>query len=95
MPFLSSLPDDAKLSAVFALKPERYQPLLAFTQDIMRGDSELSAGERELIAALNQPSPGEEHGSEEQTEIPDPDAPHQQPEEPETDDHHGEIRPAA
>ncbi len=50
MPFLSKLPDDAKLSAVFALKPERYQPLLAFTQDIMRGDSELSAGERELIA---------------------------------------------
>jgi hypothetical protein len=51
--------------------------------------------ERELIAARTEPSPSEEHESEEEIEIPESDDPDHQPEKPETDDHRGEVRPAA
>jgi alkylhydroperoxidase family enzyme len=37
---------------LFAFKPQRTRHLANFTQGVMRGPSELSAGERELIAAL-------------------------------------------
>ena len=37
---------------LFAYKPERTDHLAAFTQGVMRGPSPLSAGQRELIAAL-------------------------------------------
>lgn len=37
---------------LFAYKPERTQHWMAFTQAVMRGPSPLSAGQRELIAAL-------------------------------------------
>ena len=37
---------------LFAFKPDRTQHLMSFTQDVMRGPSPLSAGQRETIAAL-------------------------------------------
>ena len=37
---------------LFAFKPHRTDHLARFTQDVMRGPSPLSAGERELIAAF-------------------------------------------
>jgi alkylhydroperoxidase family enzyme len=37
---------------LFAFKPDRTDHLAAFTQGVMRGPSPLSAGQRELIAAL-------------------------------------------
>ena len=37
---------------LFAFKPERTDHLARFTQDVMRGPSELLPGQRELIAAL-------------------------------------------
>lgn len=37
---------------LFAYKPDRTGHLAAFTQEVMRGPSPLSAGERELIAAF-------------------------------------------
>ena len=37
---------------LFAYKPDRTDHLAAFTQGVMRGPSPLSAGQRELIAAL-------------------------------------------
>lgn len=51
MPFLTSLSDDAKLAELFRLRPGYYSPLLRFLQQVMRGESELTAGEREMIAA--------------------------------------------
>lgn len=37
---------------LFAFKPDRTRHLAAFTQDVMRGASPLSPGQRELIAAF-------------------------------------------
>lgn len=37
---------------LFAFKPERTDHLSRFTQEVMRGPSPLSAGQRELIAAF-------------------------------------------
>lgn len=37
---------------LFAFRPERGEHLSRFTQEVMRGPSELSPGQRELIAAF-------------------------------------------
>jgi uncharacterized peroxidase-related enzyme len=51
MPYLPSLPEDAKLLDVFRAFPASAAPLLELHEALMRGPSPLSAGERELIAA--------------------------------------------
>jgi uncharacterized peroxidase-related enzyme len=48
---LPSLPDSPHLIDVFKRFPRGVQPLLAFHDEVLRGESELSAAERELIAA--------------------------------------------
>ena len=48
---LPSLPDTPHLIDVFKRFSRGVQPLMQFHDDILRGESELSAGERELIAA--------------------------------------------
>lgn len=50
MPFISSLPDIAHLSDVFAKFPQNVASLMAYTDGILRGEGELSVGEREMIA---------------------------------------------
>jgi alkylhydroperoxidase family enzyme len=37
---------------LFAFKPDRTKHLMSFTQEVMRGPSALSPGQRELIAAI-------------------------------------------
>ncbi len=49
---LPSLPDQPHLMDVFKRFPRGVEPLLAFHDQVLRGESELSAGERELIAAF-------------------------------------------
>jgi len=51
MPFLKSLPDDAVIIDVFKTFPDIAKPLIEFHEQLMRGPSPLSPGERELIAA--------------------------------------------
>ncbi len=51
MPFLPSLPEDANLGRLYAMDPGYYLPLVEFSENVMRGPSPLSPGERELIAA--------------------------------------------
>lgn len=51
MPYLPSLPDDARVMDVMKAYPESSAPLIDYQQVVLRGPSELSAGERELIAA--------------------------------------------
>ena len=51
MPHLKSLPDDARLLHVFKAYPEVAKPLMDLHDAVMRQDSPLSPGERELIAA--------------------------------------------
>ena len=46
-----SLSDDATLGSVFQLFPEKLAHLCEYESLVMRGESELSASERELIAA--------------------------------------------
>lgn len=48
---LKSLPEDAKVYEVFARRPGLFEPFTAFCEQIMRGPSPLSAGERELLGA--------------------------------------------
>lgn len=48
-PNLNGMPE---IRHLFAFKPGATKHLMAFTQEIMRGESGLSPGERELIAAL-------------------------------------------
>ncbi len=50
MPFLKELEADAKLAELFALRPRFYTPLLQFVHSVLRGPSELTPGEREMIA---------------------------------------------
>ena len=49
---LKGLPDNAKVYEVFARRPEVFQPFTEACEQIMRGPSPLSAGERELIGAF-------------------------------------------
>lgn len=51
MPFLPSLPEQTNLSDVFKAFPRGFRPLMEFHDEILRGPSPLSIGERELIAA--------------------------------------------
>lgn len=50
MPFIKDLEADAKLAELFALRPRYYTPLLQFVHSVLRGPSELTPGEREMIA---------------------------------------------
>jgi AhpD family alkylhydroperoxidase len=49
--FLKSLPDDAQIFDVFASRPEVYEPFVRMVEQVSRGESPLSPGERELIGA--------------------------------------------
>ncbi len=51
MSYLKSRPGPTRLREIFALFPEQCRPLLGFHELILRGDSELTAAERELIFA--------------------------------------------
>ncbi len=51
MPLFPSLPETPHLSDVFKAFPEQVRPLLAYHDALLRGESPLSVGERELIAA--------------------------------------------
>jgi len=51
MKAFDSLPDDASILHVFKRFPKGVEHLLRYHDDILRGPSELSIGERELIAA--------------------------------------------
>ncbi len=48
---LPSLPEKPHLLDVFKRFPRGVQPLLSFHDEVLRGESELSAAEREMIAA--------------------------------------------
>lgn len=50
MPLLPSLPDPAHLMDLYARFPENVRPLMEYTDGLLRGEGELSVGERELIA---------------------------------------------
>jgi uncharacterized peroxidase-related enzyme len=51
MSYLKSLPADTTLLQVFQAHPGPARHLLAFHEELLRGESPLTAGERELIAA--------------------------------------------
>ncbi len=51
MPFLPALPEDAAMLDVLQLVPETARPLVQFHEALMRGDSPLAVGQRELLAA--------------------------------------------
>ncbi len=51
MSFFRSLPPEAALLHIFQAFPTAARPLLEYIEVVLRGDSPLSAGERELIAA--------------------------------------------
>ena len=46
-----SLPDNATLGSVYQAFPDKLSPLCAYGSLVMRGKSDLSVAERELIAA--------------------------------------------
>lgn len=52
MPFLSTLPADALVKDVYPLNPQMFLPWCQVEEMIMRGESELTAGERELLGAF-------------------------------------------
>ena len=52
MTHLKSLPDDAKVYHVFASRPAVYEPFTEACEQIMRGPSPLTPGDRELIGAF-------------------------------------------
>ncbi len=52
MTHLKSLPDDAKVYHVFASRQAVYEPFTEACEQIMRGPSPLSRGDRELIGAF-------------------------------------------
>jgi uncharacterized peroxidase-related enzyme len=51
MPFVKFLPESAGIGDLLTSDPERYLPVAAFTQALLRGPSPFSVAERELIAA--------------------------------------------
>lgn len=51
MPHLKCLPEDASLADLRAAAPELFGKLQPYGEELMRGPSPLSPGERELIAA--------------------------------------------
>lgn len=51
MPYLRSLPKDAVVLDLYRFDAELAKPLLRIQQHLMRGESELTPGEREHIAA--------------------------------------------
>lgn len=51
MPFLRSLPENARLLQVFQAYPETSKPLVEYHEVVMRGPSPFTLAERELIAA--------------------------------------------
>lgn len=52
MTYLPTQPPEARLLDVFQAFPEAARPLLAYHEVLMRGPSDLSVAERELIAAF-------------------------------------------
>ena len=52
MAFFSFLDDSSGIKDVFGHNKPRYKPIREFAQDIMRGPSSLSVGDRELIGAF-------------------------------------------
>ncbi|WP_254443025.1 hypothetical protein [Ruegeria arenilitoris] len=48
-----SLPDNATLGSVYQAFPDKLAPLCAYESLVMRGESDLSVADRELIAASN------------------------------------------
>lgn len=52
MPFLPSLPDPAHLSDLYTKFRKNVAPLMAYTDGVLRGEGELSVGEREMIATF-------------------------------------------
>lgn len=58
MSFLDSLPDRAQIFDVFASRPDVYEPFVKMVEQVSRGDSPFTKGQRELIgahvSALNQ-----------------------------------------
>lgn len=51
MPFLPSLPEDAGVRHILAMNPAAGRALIEFHTAALRGDSALTAGDKELIAA--------------------------------------------
>lgn len=51
MPFFPSLPDDASTRDIFQRNPLRFTAFSEFSQHVLRGDSPLSPGMRELLGA--------------------------------------------
>ena len=51
MPYLTTLPEDAVVLNVLRLVREAAEPLVQFHEALMRGESPLTAGQRELLAA--------------------------------------------
>lgn len=51
MPFLPSFPDTANVRTIFDYNPDYFEPWVGMTQHLMRGPSDLSVPQRELIAA--------------------------------------------
>lgn len=52
MPTFSHLGDDASIGDILFAQPDRYGPLLAFANNVMRGDGDLAPETRELLAAF-------------------------------------------
>lgn len=52
MPFFPSLDDNANVGDLYKLNPETRQPMSQLGRVIMRGDSPLTPGQREMIAAF-------------------------------------------
>ncbi|MFK7965647.1 MAG: carboxymuconolactone decarboxylase family protein [Burkholderiaceae bacterium] len=53
MPLLPSLPADALVKDVYPINPKLFLPWCQVEEMIMRGESELSAGEREMLGAYS------------------------------------------
>ncbi len=51
LPFFSNLGENAGVPDIFARHPQRFQSVANLAENIMRGESQLSIGERETIAA--------------------------------------------
>jgi uncharacterized peroxidase-related enzyme len=51
MPFFPSLPDDAGTRHIFQRNPQRFRAFSEFSQHVLRGDSPLAPGMRELLGA--------------------------------------------